>query len=893
MAPKLDSELWLAYRTYKDDEKSVIKWIVEAARRDHSSAQSSKRLKQHQLTKDAPVSSIAIYEILPFVQQIIQQQPVVVMPPVIAHKLQNVVKKRLQCLRWYAQNTQDDDEEARKMNQNHEYPVRILRQAIDLMKQAGVFPKTSKGNSESNDQAEEDHGNVLVNRFAALNVSAPRSSRSQGDPEDGEKDTISVQITPEPRTREELAASRQQAEFLLAKMCLVEAMDELHAFLVQNWVSFSLGSTPLRSVALLTNQAIAMALEAELEAFNDISTSAKLEAEVEFRKSLDKTRRGNCKKGFFRMHDVIHKCLGLSAEELKQNCTSAVLQPISEIDYFTSHAYDNYKGSDIDTPDVHMALEMAVVSDIMSAHRKYVQTPDGSSLPSAELHWLLRGMYARKDTVLGPFDLLDTFAFAMRMEVVARALLRSRPNTGALRTAESLQRARSVAEEQMRMLTTKIALFDNYNEWGFAYLRGEFSRLAAEAQKHHDTFVDQSTSFLQTSWVCAGVEDFYQSTVLSLAGFVTVFHTNTFITLAHVYNILKEEGFLTAQWLDLEFLLSACGEEVVYRGPRPRASRPDAYMVRIMYSMGHTERSVEQSVLGSRPFKPMECGETAHAFNSRFLLWPVLSSLLNQIMRDTTLRGQEADSEELILRATVVQKILGKVPRNPKVGPDLKLTNRDELRKLANTTKHLSPLHILRLTKRKIGTELNINDFGFVEINKACIQITAQLLQLFKNNKWFTQFEGYAVDGLDSASDMMAAIAGELALMVKMKAQYPKDLSDTVFRERMKATSKIFEDWLDKKGAVGIEQIKREEHKHLSCLDASTLTMLEENVAEHGLLEDVFTSEQRAGMPAFTETTTLEDEIKAFFTSRGKERSRSPKKSNYKAASVEETTPVG
>ena len=93
MTPWLTSDVYASYKQYKDNEKSVIQWIVDNSQPDLNMAQQTTTVKP-----DARNADVAIHKILSLVRKIATKTEPVRMPPYIVTRLYSFSRRRTKSL---------------------------------------------------------------------------------------------------------------------------------------------------------------------------------------------------------------------------------------------------------------------------------------------------------------------------------------------------------------------------------------------------------------------------------------------------------------------------------------------------------------------------------------------------------------------------------------------------------------------------------------------------------------------------------------------------------------------------------------------------------------------------------------------------------------------------
>lgn len=203
-------------------------------------------------------------------------------------------------------------------------------------------------------------------------------------------------------------------------------------------------------------------------------------------------------------------------------------------------------------------------------------------------------------------------------------------------------------------------------------------------------------------------------------------YANFFVPLAHIYNMCKEEGVVSAEWPDLEFLLKHCSEKAFFRGPGPIKSQRLEYADRIGYMTGiYAKKGMRMISKGLWPV----VDEIKHT-SLRLAAMPLATILFDRTRHADGFDDQDAQRTVLIIRATVEQITLGRPQKPVDMAADSSINNPDDLTKWAARAPAVSIAQVLGLAQQRLEHELQFLEFGLHQVKKACLLLITRLTQL-------------------------------------------------------------------------------------------------------------------------------------------------------------------
>ena len=304
--------------------------------------------------------------------------------------------------------------------------------------------------------------------------------------------------------------------------------------------------------------------------------------------------------------------------------------------------------------------------------------------------------------------------------------------------------------------------------------------------------------------------------------------------LGHLWNMLKEEGYLGNNWEDLDFLVNALGGQFIYQGERPnmRAGR-EALVHRIWYFMGLKKKDVVKlrSHLSHRGPKP-SFYQKVH-FISRFIASDMPVFWILNCREGWHVRGYDigAVDSALVANAVVVPPILAQKPTDV-IFNTKNIKNRPELFKLFDKAPMFAATTLLSLLKKGLTKDFAMLDFDYLAFQKQSLQLVDKLVQV-SDDFDSTIFDIYEAR---TTTDQLKFVAWHLLL--------PDE------EELHANAAQVFKEWLDENDSVGIQGIPRKSEgtSFPLPLKPQLVRVVRDIVARRGLMDDVFIPEQEWGL---------------------------------------------
>lgn len=319
--------------------------------------------------------------------------------------------------------------------------------------------------------------------------------------------------------------------------------------------------------------------------------------------------------------------------------------------------------------------------------------------------------------------------------------------------------------------------------------------------------------------------------------------TYMFRPLAHLCNLLMEEGYLETEWHDVHYLCKMLGERFVYQGERPNITSPAGKKMlrnRLLFSWGYKEKDIPKFKKFFQMRDRASCAAIPKAVIHNFFVsanWP-LSCFLT--VRDGIgLHAHDmVEDAAAIVNATYIQPLVDKPAvkvRFEGEGTDNTfLHNKAELQKLYAKGPRLSPVDLLIAQKQAIKHEMRITEFNYLKFTQAFLEL---------------------IDSLVAARHGL--LSGDTPVPGGTWRHYGDKINRVVLdlilfekEEKFKTIARVFKDWLSKYGSVGSEDFPKVKPKTMYPLPMrpDVVKLARDIVARRGLTDDVFIEEQVYGM---------------------------------------------
>jgi len=869
---QLPSHLLRTYRRYKTEEKDLLSWICDSAGKvGHSTTPrhntTSVKLKGRERAEARRAAearknvtdndyyeepTIAIFDIIPSVRAIASSPKITSVPADVANKLLHVLTLRRRCLHWYRSNTSQHDRATRLENEKHEYPVSILEQAVDILRHKLPQPVIASPVRLSPAQTPagivfnppiQDTKHVNVSHALGSDESDTSDSVVSSLSDDGEAEldhklptagNVAVDI-PEglstPRLSED---DRIQEDYNLAQFCLYQDIEQIEDYLFLELVRYTLDQQNSDWLPFLANTAIDMVLKM----YRSIDTSVKdpKKCMIEFLKHMNESNPDAVNKSpLMRMQDIIAKQMAVSeAQKVAAQKNQIIVVERRYPEFHTEGRDLDYFGT---TVEQQKLVEQSFIAAIWDA--------DIPSEPSAVQPWFL-------DSVSKVIQLAKNYKHSSRgryvffnVDVVTAFTLRLN-----LLATMVLGEKRSIAFDALRK--TALAVSAQSKKWDkFKHtlaphgrikdispnLVESLARLSKDKQRDLEMLNNDLQFLAQLNPFFCCLNNHHERMYTAIESVQIMDQCFVVQLLGHVWNLLREEQYLTSGWLDLDFLIGALGVDFVFQGKRPTiAAGREALGYRIWYAFGLKKKDVAKLVsLFFSKKRPMgEICIKGH-MRSRFIAsdMPVFWVLYCREHWDTSGYDLGAVDAVLVTAAVVIPPILGQKPVEV-VFSDRKgsISNRPQLWKQFDKGPTLDATDLLSLMKSGLRRDFSMLDFDYLKFHKRCRKLVNKLVDAFG------EFESSPFDGYDkpTTADKAKYIVWDLLL------------SDE--KEMHVKAAQVFKEWLQENGDVGVAGIP-EKPRSTSFplpLKPQIVQVVQDIVRRRGLMDDVFTREQEWGM---------------------------------------------
>ena len=875
MATKLPQSLFDTYQEYKAEEEELIEWIKKTAVQcghqfgakaaSGKSSLSKSRGARHSTVKTSNTSrtqrslpQITLFDIKAPLQTIVASGKIMPLPTDIARIFRSVLRKRVKCVEWFKRNISPDDVNGQRLNHSHQYPLQVLREAADTV--APLLRLQKLPDTSAYPEKDEDKTDVKfdTNHFSLLELEDPDLS--------GKLEQLEVRAPPSSTSGrsdsspDDLKAHEWndlQATLSFARYCLLQELDAIEAVLLQEWFNVLLNGQTSIGAVVITNHAIDLIQKREVAVgMIVINNNHRIIFPENFFVCLSRTPAGNAIESTLRMHEIVFKVLtqpGKKTRRLARDARSV----LERMDYFSACV------------DEQAEFELRALCLWLTASRaevgQYVKT---GYINGSEVSRLLRHLYDNISSLTGPADVPTTVAFAARIEILISHVLRTHESNikqELLNTVDSLQ---LTLQHQIARMSTDNGFLDTYG------------------YPEHDILAEKVAGILQSTFdkqevlrelrnpVCAtglldfgmgGFRDYCAGPVLMVD---TLVYSGFLVSLAHIYNVCCEEGVLSIAWPDLDFILKHVGDEPIFRGDRPTKLRPDYYFDRLSHMDGFSSRSIKKWLKSPDKGKPMADTPSADALAMlvQTSALPLCTAVLARSFDSSRFNDQWAWQVELILRATRVQDMLGKRPVSVTMISEAKLVNQQQLTSFYNKGPHMEAIHVLALSRQRVLQELSFMAFDFDKFFDSCLALVACLVQCWTTNRYQSSPSPITVQKDGPAGLSLFRIAVDLTYELK-KVEHGAHERRARSREQLVNVGQILAEFIAKKGTIGIDAISKQSPKHISTLTPSFQEKLRSIATQFGLLEGMFTAEQKEDLEeAFKKTVKIEDVIKELYS---------------------------
>ncbi|KAK5937513.1 hypothetical protein PMZ80_010133 [Knufia obscura] len=852
MSTKLAPYMIDTYAQYKPGEEELIEYFVDTTRR-------SKAREAVLQGSESPAQSLprrpAIHQILPLIECVANDASIRHIPRDIAWKLRDVIRKRASCAAWYRKRIGLEDEEGQQRLQNHAYPLKVLRDAVDIL-QDKLPPLQSTTDKSGSPMA--------ANAFDALHFEDPQllddiNSLSLDGAKSPYQSPTKNDATPTPRSFPDFCPTAwrtlRDSDALMMKYCLIQEMKAMEAIVIQQWLSYIAGSCSLVEAALVTNHAVDAIRQREQSRFmafgngsTDSADTAYMQASRLFEDTC-RTKAGNASDPLLRMQEVISKLINgdLNCEEPDARWKAIV----HNTDYFTASV------------DEQASWELKAIQELWCSMLPRVKQHQGLLSDVATVH-LLRWVIDRAESLNTAGSIPMCLAFGMRMELLISHICCDHAEAAVSEVRQSGNDMEKITTDFLKRQQSQVVLLDNYSADArqrsisacdaifLGVKAGWFPKLPADQSQYLMSYL--------------GLKDF------ALRYFYTAQHACATLegtlcrTLTQIRDMCGQQG-ITIKWPDLEFLEKHFEEDDLYGGQRPSKGDQSRYLHRILYSLGRGVDEVEISEDGK--FVYIGCQKELAIRpprNPQLYVTPVCTMSAKRLFNHSPFSGCAPEQAHLFLRAVTVQELLGESAKRVHFhAGEFTFKNMAELRKIARRDDPITDQQLMQLLRHRLSKELGFYGFDLHEFNKECLVLAAKLGHAWRSNNWNT--DNLKQNLQYSAKEQLQSLAVDLSHVLSAAATQKDPIWQDGRRARLEVVRIIFDEWVVKKGDVGLKGIskKQRERKHVSSLKPSFLAKLGELHIKFGTPKELFTSVQREGVPWFKEVDDVETMAKRTF----------------------------
>lgn len=193
------------------------------------------------------------------------------------------------------------------------------------------------------------------------------------------------------------------------------------------------------------------------------------------------------------------------------------------------------------------------------------------------------------------------------------------------------------------------------------------------------------------------------------------------------------------------------------------------------------------------------------------------------------------------------------------VQEDGRILNEHDLAKLTGSAPELSVICLLSLFRRQLQIERDLINFNWLELYKACISLSTELYSIVRQNNWQT---------VHSEADNRGATAQAGVVAIAVAQTFKQGPSSKRAKMIVEVLGEHINTFLAKKGNAGLTGCKKSDCLPLQMLRPSHLEKLKSIAAKVGLMDELFTAEQRSGIEGLQETIQTEDVVRAVYENR-------------------------
>ncbi|KAK5957708.1 hypothetical protein OHC33_000897 [Knufia fluminis] len=897
---QLPDHLLRTYRRYKAEEKDVLSWICNIVKEngcmlppkhciskktvEEHACKGTKKLKGRARTEarrakergetatendcsDEP--AIAIFDILPSVKAIASSPKVTSIPSDIATKFFNVLNLRRRCLQWYKNNTSQHDAETRLQNKKHEHPVSILEQAMKLLRHKlpsfslashaqGTKLSSSAENSSHAHMAGAEHSYVTqVADVVETENSKPETS-SDGEQNDSENELLTTRANVDvpkslsaPKLNEE---DRDQDEYNLAQYFLYQDIEQIEEYLFLEFVRYTLDQQNFDVLPGLVNTAIDMVMK--MYKTIDNSTKDSKKCKIRFYKYVsEKNQAAIDNTPLMRMQDTIAKHMAVikAQKQLSQKFNVIVMAP----------PYPNFhdEGCCLDYFGASVEEQRLIEQSFVAALWAMEMPSERSAFESLSMDSVSKVVQRLKTLTLpeGRIEFITVdvgSAFTVRLNLLLVMVLRENRSV-AFNALMKSNSSKAIQTERWQKFKHCLAPNGRIKDM-FPKLVLNLDQLTRDRTRENELLNNEMHGLAQLNpiFCCQNNTDVRMYTAIQSV--TTMDHCFVVQLLGHMWNLLREKGYLNSGWHDLDFLVDALGVSFIFQDERPTmGGGAEALEYRIWYAFGLKKKDVAKVFSHLFSEKPSK-GYLYHRVRmlARFIASDMPTFWMLECREATGMDRYLMGAEDVVLvaAATVLPPILGQKPIEVAfANKGFVIKNRPELWKHFDKGPRFGPTDLLSVLKKGLQNDFVMLDFDYLTFQKRCQKLVNRLVKAFGDFKDspFHTFEK------PTATDKIKYIAFDLLL------------SDE--DEMYKKAAMAFKGWLETYGDVGVKAVPKKPRSTAFPLplQPSVVSIVQDIVHRRGLMKDVFTREQEWGMGVVA-TGSLEETVRTAWATQKK-----------------------
>lgn len=807
---------------------------------------------------------IAIYDILAPVKAIVGNPSITEIPSEIANQLHLAYHLRKKCVSWYKANTSQHVIEVRQRNAKHAFPVAVLEEAISMLK--ARFPAGFRQSEPANRVVDSNTPSSRTSDVKNVATATPRSLKEKGksnmfeglsieELEDHatvaqEVTTDTVTVAPSSQSNSALPgpegneADRRLDECILAKYCLYEDLQEIEDAIVLELVRYSLDQANADVLAFLVNTSIEL-VEDMCTTFNQSFKDCTEKGGALFRATFEPAGMSWTtldQYGQSRMEFILTILLnGLKDTGKLPLPPGFDMQFDPGCDYFGLH------------PHSQLDVDISFVADLLTSRKPRY---DRNIFGSFALDLVTRAIGIFQETASAgmfyfpPMDM----AFAIRLRLLADIILKDVGQDSFYVMSDTL--LSTIAKEETRdSYWASTAYRSKSIEKQWSTIQKIVDSRSHAAQGHDLLGSPALRQLIHSDHIFCNWNTIRTRMTFCETSLYMIDASFVMRGLAQLWNLLEEEGVLNQAWPDLQYLRKAMGDNFFFKTARPVLKERHTFKSSVLNCIGIKASNFTKGTnddLIHRKSDPMYKVALRNTFNSGSV--PLYSYLSRPKLR-VSAEDLFSDDTEMIVTATVVQRLLGKKTLAVELIGDHKIENRVDLWKLQEKGPRLQPMQMLYTVKAGLEHELSLARFDFLAFEQAYTDLIDKLV-----DDMDTPFGGPPIG--PAASHTISKVMGMVLLM--MKTFDSKDPDEKfAYQWHVKCFANTFNEWLAANGSVGTPKAEKQRtaSKTLLYVRPHVRKEVERIVERRGLMENVFTAEQIQGLESVKVTSTLKESI--------------------------------